>query len=176
MRNLNTKINGRLWSFLPLAHANCSKRKVCMSKLSFPLAVKWKYWLWVMNSAWDMSIELNIKICISNVKYFIFQIMLLTVSSRKAWYILLQHNSYLLLQQYLLLKQRSSKSNYATRHCKDLQIPRLNTEHAKKSYQYSTVKIWNAIPTDIKELPPISHFKNKLKEFLTSWFKICFAT
>ena len=30
-------------------------------------------------------------------------------------------------------QQRSSQSNYATRNCRDLQIPRLNTEHAKKS-------------------------------------------
>ena len=48
-------------------------------------------------------------------------------------------------------QQRSSQSNYATRHCKDLQIPRLNTE-----------------PTDIREFPTISHFKKRLKEFLKS--------
>ena len=65
-------------------------------------------------------------------------------------------------------QQRSSQSNFATRHCKDLQIPRLNTEHAKKRYQYSTVKIWNTIPPDSRELPTISHFKKKLKEFLKS--------
>jgi len=65
-------------------------------------------------------------------------------------------------------QQRSSQSNYAKRHCKDLQIPRLNTAHAKMSYQYSTVKIWNTIPTDIRELPTISHFKKRLKEFLKS--------
>ena len=50
----------------------------------------------------------------------------------------------------------------------DLQIPRLNTEHAKRSYQYSTVKILNTIPTDIRKLPTISHFEKKLKEFLKS--------
>ena len=55
-----------------------------------------------------------------------------------------------------IFQQRSSQSNYATRHCKDLQIPRVSTEHVKKSYQYSTVKIWNTIPTDIRELPVIS--------------------
>ena len=65
-------------------------------------------------------------------------------------------------------QQRSSQSNYAARPCKDLQIPRLNTEHAKKSYQYSTVKVWNIIPIDIRELPNISHFKKKLKEFQKS--------
>ena len=66
------------------------------------------------------------------------------------------------------IQQRSSQSNYATRHCKDLQIPRLNTEHTKKSYQYSTVKIWNTILTVVRELPTINHFKKKLKEFLNS--------
>ena len=60
------------------------------------------------------------------------------------------------------LQQKSSQSNYATRNCKDLQIPRLNTEHAKKRYHYSTVKIWNTFPTHIRELPTISHFKKKL--------------
>ena len=49
----------------------------------------------------------------------------------------------------------SPRSNYATRHCRDLQIPRLNTEHVKESYQYSTLKIWSTIPTDIRELPKI---------------------
>ena len=72
-------------------------------------------------------------------------------------------------------QQRSSQSNYA-RHCKDLQIPRLITEHAKKSYQYSTVKFWNTIPTDIRELPTISHIKKKWKVFLKSWLKIYLAT
>ena len=49
----------------------------------------------------------------------------------------------------------SPQSNYATRYCRDLQIPRLTTEHVKESYQYSTVKIWSTIPTDIRELPTI---------------------
>ena len=65
-------------------------------------------------------------------------------------------------------QQRSSQCTYATRYCKDLQIPRLYTEHAKKSYQYSTVTIWNTISTDIREHPTISRFKKKLKEFLKS--------
>ena len=33
---------------------------------------------------------------------------------------------------------------------------------------YIRVIIWNTIPTDIRELPTISHFKKKLKEFLKS--------
>ena len=39
---------------------------------------------------------------------------------------------------------------------------RLNTEHAKKSYQYSTVKILNTIGADIRELLIIGRFKYKL--------------
>ena len=50
-------------------------------------------------------------------------------------------------------QQRPSPSIYATRHCKNLKLSRINIEHAKKSYQYSTVKIWNKIPNDIRELP-----------------------
>ena len=38
-------------------------------------------------------------------------------------------------------QQRSSQSSYATRNCRDLQIPRLNAEHAKKSCRYSAIKI-----------------------------------
>ena len=58
-------------------------------------------------------------------------------------------------------QQRSSQSNYATRNCKDLQIPRLNTEHAKKSYRYSAIKVWNEIPVAIKK-----YLKENLKSCL----------
>ena len=65
-------------------------------------------------------------------------------------------------------QQRSSQSSYATRNCSDLQIPRLNSEYAKKSYRYSAVKVWNEIPVAIRELPTISRFKKDLKEYLKS--------
>ena len=52
-------------------------------------------------------------------------------------------------------QEGSSQSNYAARHCRDLQIPRLNTEHAKNSFQYSAIKVWNDIPVAIRELPTI---------------------
>ena len=64
--------------------------------------------------------------------------------------------------------QTHSKSSYATRNCSDLQIPRLNSEYAKKSYRYSAVKVWNEIPVAIRELPTISRFKKDLKEYLKS--------
>ena len=65
--------------------------------------------------------------------------------------------------------ERSSQSNYATRHCRDLQIPRLHTEHAKYSFQCSPIKVWNDIPVAIRELPTISRFKNELAEYLKSF-------
>ena len=36
---------------------------------------------------------------------------------------------------------RSAYSNYITRNCKDLQIPRLKIEHAKKGFYYSALKL-----------------------------------
>ena len=65
-------------------------------------------------------------------------------------------------------EQRSSQSSYATRNCSDLQIPRLNSEHAKNSYRYSAVKAWNEIPVAIGELPTSSPFKKDLKEYVKS--------
>ena len=44
----------------------------------------------------------------------------------------------------------------------------LNTEHAKKSYRYSAIKVWNEIPVAVRELPTISRFKKELKEYLKS--------
>ena len=41
---------------------------------------------------------------------------------------------------------KSQYSNYETRNCKDLQIPRLRTEHAKKRFYYSALKALNDIP------------------------------
>ena len=59
--------------------------------------------------------------------------------------------------------QRSSHSTYATRNCKDLQIPKLKTELMRKSFQYSAVKNWNDIPVDIRETPSLNRFKKQLK-------------
>ena len=63
-------------------------------------------------------------------------------------------------------QKRSLMSTYSTRFCNNLQIPRLNTELAKKSYYYSALKNWNDVPMDFRELPTIGCFKNKLKQYL----------
>ena len=65
-------------------------------------------------------------------------------------------------------KYRSAYSNYETRNCKDLQIPRLRTEHAKKGFYYSALKAWNDVPANIREIQTFGRFKKELKAHLTS--------
>ena len=63
---------------------------------------------------------------------------------------------------------RSMYSDYETRNSKDLQVPRLITEHAKKGFYYSASKIWNDIPANIREIQTLGCFKKQLKAHLTS--------
>ncbi len=59
---------------------------------------------------------------------------------------------------------RSMHSNYETGNamifrsqCDDLQIT--NTEHAKKGFKFSALKIWNDTPVDIREVSTLGCFK-----------------
>ena len=61
---------------------------------------------------------------------------------------------------------RSTLSNYDTRNSKDLQIPRLITEHAKKGFCYCALKAWNDIPTNIREIKHSGASKEELKAHL----------
>ena len=61
---------------------------------------------------------------------------------------------------------RSVYSNYETRNCHDLQIPRLDTERAKSGFKYSALKLWNDVPVDIREASTLKCFKKKLKAHL----------
>ena len=61
---------------------------------------------------------------------------------------------------------RWAHSKYATRGCHDLQIPRLNTEHAKKGFKYSALKLWNDTPVETREASTLNCFKKKLKAHL----------
>ena len=61
---------------------------------------------------------------------------------------------------------RSVHSKYETRNCHDLQIPRLNTEHAKNGFKQSAMKLWNDTPVDIREAATLKCFKKKLKAYL----------
>ena len=60
---------------------------------------------------------------------------------------------------------RTQHSNYRTRNCRDLQIPRNNLEFVEKSFDFSALKAWNDIPINIRELPTLSKFKKQLKSY-----------
>ena len=64
--------------------------------------------------------------------------------------------------------QISLHSNYNTRNCKDIQIPRYNLEYVKKGFHYSALTAWNSIPISIRELPTFPQFKINLKTHLKS--------
>ena len=63
---------------------------------------------------------------------------------------------------------RTQHSNYRTRNCRDLQIPRNNLEYVKKGFHYSALKAWNDIPINIRELPTLNRVKKQLKSYFTS--------
>ena len=47
---------------------------------------------------------------------------------------------------------RSHYSNYNTRFCENLQIPKYNLEYSDKRFSYTALKAWNEIPMNITEL------------------------
>ena len=64
--------------------------------------------------------------------------------------------------------ERSTISKYDTRNKTDLQIPRLNLEFNRKSFDYAVLKTWNSIPTYIREPNTLNRFKNGLKNHFLS--------
>ena len=65
--------------------------------------------------------------------------------------------------------ERSSISKYDTRNKTDLQIPRLNLDFSRKSFNYTGLKTWNSIPTHIRQSGTLTRFKNGLKSHFLSW-------
>ena len=65
----------------------------------------------------------------------------------------------LLSSRVWILPQMSLHSNYYTRNCKDIKIPRYNLEYVKKGFHYSALTVWNSIPITIRELPTLPQFK-----------------
>ena len=65
-------------------------------------------------------------------------------------------------------QRRSHYSNYDTRFCENLQIPKYKLEHSKKRFFYTALKGWNQIPMNIRELPTLSQYKKLLKSYLMS--------
>ena len=50
-------------------------------------------------------------------------------------------------------QRRSHYSNYDTRFCENLQIPKYNLQHSEKRFSYTALKAWKEIPMNIRELP-----------------------
>ena len=63
---------------------------------------------------------------------------------------------------------RSSISKYDTRNKTDLQIPRLNLDFSRKSFNYTGLKTGNSIPTHIREFGTLTRFKNGPKSHFLS--------
>ena len=58
--------------------------------------------------------------------------------------------------------ERSMISEYGTRNHRDLQIPNVRLECAKKSFYFSGVKNWNEIPDNTREQESLARFKKHL--------------
>ena len=59
--------------------------------------------------------------------------------------------------------ERSMVSEYGTRNHRNLQIPKVWLEYAKRSSYYSGVKNWNDIPDNIREQKSIARLKKVLE-------------
>ena len=62
--------------------------------------------------------------------------------------------------------ERSMISEYRTRNHGDLQIPKVRLEYAKRSFYFSGVKNWKAIPDNVRERDSIARFRTGLRDYL----------
>ena len=66
------------------------------------------------------------------------------------------------------ITERSSISKDETRNKTDLQIPGLNLDLSKKSFNYTGLKTWNSISTQIRESGTLTRFKKRLESHFLS--------
>ena len=66
--------------------------------------------------------------------------------------------------------ERSMISEYGARNHRDLQIPKVRLEYAKKNFYFSVDKHWNEIPDNIREQELLARFKKHLRGYLLSIF------
>ena len=65
--------------------------------------------------------------------------------------------------------ERSTISRYGTRNKTDLQnIPKLNLDFSRKSFNYTGLKTCNSVPTHIRQSDTLTQFKNRLKNHFLS--------
>jgi len=64
--------------------------------------------------------------------------------------------------------KNDSVHTHNTRTKNDVRLPRINTGHGLKCLKYKIPKLWNKLPTDLKEQTSLNTFKNELKLYLTT--------
>ena len=62
--------------------------------------------------------------------------------------------------------ERAMVSEYKTRNHRDLQIPIVRLEYAKRSFYFSGVKNRNDIPGNIREQESLARFKKRFRKYL----------
>ena len=62
--------------------------------------------------------------------------------------------------------ERSMISEYGTKNRRDLQIPKVRLEYAKRSFYFSGVKNWNDIPGTIREQESLARFRKRFRKYL----------
>ena len=60
--------------------------------------------------------------------------------------------------------ERSMTSEYGMRNHRDLQIPKVTLECAKRNFYYSGVKNWNERPDNIRKQESLARFKKQLRK------------
>ena len=59
---------------------------------------------------------------------------------------------------------------HITRYCSNLQITKCRTNTSQQSFIYRVTKLWNSLPTELKEIKAVKVFKNSLKRtLLENW-------
>ena len=61
--------------------------------------------------------------------------------------------------------ERSIVSEYKTRNHRDLQIPKVRLEYAKRCFYFSGVKNWSDTPGNIQEQESLARFKKRFRKY-----------
>ena len=61
-------------------------------------------------------------------------------------------------------RQKYEISNYNTRNCRKLEIPKTNLEKIKKGFYHTGFKVWNSIPNEVRELHLLYQFTKKSRK------------
>ena len=65
-------------------------------------------------------------------------------------------------------RQRYHFSNYNSRSCRNLEVPKTNLEKTKTGFHHTGLRVWNNIPTEVRELSLLYQFTKNLKQFYSA--------